>query len=1023
MQVRRFNLSRWALGNRPLMLFLVLGLALLGGWSYARLGQSEDPPFTYKVMIVQARWPGATAEQVSRQLTEPMEAALMNTGKFEFIQSSSRPGESEIVFAVRDDLGPAQVRGVMDRVRKRIGDMQGTLPQGVIGPFFNDEFGDTFGNIYALTAKGHDPAVMHDYAQRVQLALQRRPDVSKVELIGLQDEKIFIELSNTRINALQLSRRDVQQALADQATITFGSFYETGSSRVRLRASGQILAVEDIGNLRIRIGERTVRLSDVAEVHRGFADPAAPQMRVMGEDAIGVAVAMNEGSDIIALGAALDVEVARLNGTLPAGMRLTKVADQSQVVKQTVGDFVQVLGEAIVVVLLVSFFLLGLRAGLVVGVAIPLVMAMTFLVMYYLGIGLQRISLGALVLALGLLVDDAIIAVEIMATKMEQGMSRLAAACFTWQSTALPMLTGTLITVAGFLPIAMAASGVGEYTRSLFQVVAIALLASWVAAVLFVPYLGFGMLPDRAAGLGPGKRVDIYQKPVYLRFRALLYRCLQHRWWVLATMGLLFVAALMLFRFVPRQFFPNSTRPELVVDMTLGEGASLRATQALAVKLEALLAARKDIAQTVTYVGVGSPRFYMPLAQQPAATNFAQFVISAEDLQAREHLRRWLLEEVVNQLPEAHVRVSRLENGPPVGYPVQFRVSGEDLDQVQALARQVASKVRANPHITDVNLDWSAPSSVMQVQVDQGRARDLGVTSTDVSSFLAGALTGAPVGVYLKGNRQIEIVLRGTADERLDAGLLESLQMPTRNGGRISLAQVAQVSHGFEHGVIRHYNQLPTVTVRADISDGTQAIDVVEQIAPTLQAVRAQLPAGYLLEIGGTAESSEYALASIKAGIPLFVIVVMTLLMLQLRSFPCALMVLATAPLGIIGVVAFLFLFRTPFSFVAQLGTIALAGMIMRNSVILIDQIRQDIEAGNDRWNAILDATVRRARPIVLTSLTTVLAMIPLSRSAFYGSMAIAVMGGLIVATVLTLVFVPALYAAWYRVRPGDEAC
>jgi len=1051
--VRRFNLSEWALANRPLVLFAMLAFALIGAWSYKHLGQSEDPPFTFKAMVVRTLWPGATAEQVSRQVTEPIEKALMNTGEYEFIRSYSRPGESQVIFMARDSLRSRQIPDLWYQVRKRVGDIRATLPREIVGPFFNDEFGDTYGNIYALTGKGFDYAVMRDYADRIQLELQRVPDVGKIDLVGLQDEKVWIELSNTRLATLGVSMQQVQQALADQNAITGTSFFETATDRVQLRVTGQFNDIEAIRQFPIRAGDRTVHLGDIAEVKRGFADPASPKMRFMGEEAIGLAVAMKDGGDILKLGANLDAEFERLQKTLPAGMQLRKVSDQPQSVEESVGEFVQVLTEAVVIVLLVSFFSLGLRTGLVVGVTIPLVLAMTFFVMHYFDIGLHKISLGALVLALGLLVDDAIIAVEMMATKMEQGYDRLRAASFAWESTAFPMLTGTLITAAGFLPIATAASSTGEYTRSLFQVVTIALVVSWIAAVLFIPYLGDKMLPDLFNPQPPkpgslsarwharrqqwadrypalanliappqhGHDHDPYQRPFYRSFRRFLDACLRRRWWVIAATIALFVFSLMMFRFVPQQFFPDSTRPELMVDIELAEGASLRSTQAQAEKLEKLLSSRDGITNYVSYVGTGSPRFYLPLDQQLPATNFAQFVVLAKDIKSRESTRDWMLHEVIPKFPDVQMRVTRLENGPPVGYPVQMRISGEHIERVQAIARQVEAKVRENPHVMNVNLDWSEPSKVVRLVIDQERGRALGVSSAQVSQFLSSSLAGQSVSVYREGNRQIEMLLRGPADERNQLELLSSLSMPTANGGSITLSQVATMEYGFEDGIIWHRNRLPTVTVRADISDGMQPLDVVHQILPTLDGIRAELPSGYLLETGGTVEDSARGQNSIKAGMPLFLVVVATLLMLQLRSFSRAAMVLVTAPLGIIGATLFLLLFRAPFGFVALLGTIALAGMIMRNSVILIDQIQQDIDAGHDRWHSIIDATVRRFRPIVLTALAAVLAMIPLSRSAFYGSMAISIMGGLIVGTVLTLVFLPALYAAWFRVKPDES--
>ncbi len=1053
--MRRFNLSEWALHNRGLVLYAMIAVAIIGAWSYLRLGQSEDPPFTFKAMVVRTAWPGATAEEVALQVTERIEKAVMNTGKYEFVRSYSRPGESQVIFMARDSMRSSEVPDLWYQVRKKVGDIRATLPEGVVGPFFNDEFGDTFGNIYALTGPGFDYAILKDYADRIQLELQRVPDVGKIELLGLQDEKVWIEIDNARLATLGIPLQAVQQALQGQNAVVPAGFYETPSERVQLRVEGPFRSLEQIRAFPIRAGGRTIRLQDVATVSRGFADPAAPRVRFMGQDAIGIAVAMRDGGHILRLGDALEAEFARLQQQLPAGMELRKVSDQPEAVRDSVGEFVRVLAEAVTIVLLVSFFSLGFRTGLVVAISIPLVLAMTFALMQYFGIGLHKISLGALVLALGLMVDDAIIAVEMMAIKMEQGFDRLRAASFAWESTAFPMLTGTLITAAGFLPIATAASSTGEYTRSLFQVVTIALLVSWIAAVLFIPWLGDKMLPDLAHPQPPkpgsfaarrrawrerladrwpqyafalapaaadGTHHDPYQTAFYRRFRRVLDACLRRRWWVIGATVAVFVLSLLMFRFVPQQFFPDSTRPELMVDMELAEGASLRASEAQARKLEALLQQRQDIRNYVAYVGTGSPRFYLPLDQQLPATNFNQFVVLARDTRAREELRNWLLREVAPQFPDLQMRVTRLENGPPVGYPVQFRVSGEHIDQVRAIARQVADKVRANPHTTNVNLDWDEPSKVVRLEVDQDRARALGVDSAQLAQFLGAQLSGYTASTFREGNELVGIMLRGGAGDRGQLEMLGSLAIPTGDGGNVALSQVARLHPTFEEGIIWHRDRLPTVTVRADIGDELLPAAVTAQIDPTLDGLRGQLPAGYLLQVGGSVEDSTRGQDSIKAGMPLFLFVVTTLLMLQLRSFSRTLMVLVTAPLGLIGAAWFLLLFRMPFGFVALLGTIALAGMIMRNSVILVDQIEQDITAGHDRWHAIIDATVRRFRPIVLTALTAVLAMIPLSRSAFYGSMAVAIMGGLIVATALTLLFLPALYAAWFRVRPEEAA-
>ena len=1016
----RFNLSEWALRNRQIVLYLMIVLAVVGALSYTKLGQSEDPPFTFKAMVVRTLWPGASADEVARQVTDRIEKKLMETGQYERISSFSRPGESQIIFAARDSMLSSQLPDLFYQLRKKTNDIRQTLPQGIQGPFFNDEFGTTFGNIYALTGDGFDYAVFKDYADRIQIQLQRVKDVGKIELIGLQDEKVWIELSNVKLATLGLSLQAVQQALEAQNAVQATSFFETPTERVQLRVSGRFLSVDEIRNFPLRVGNRTLRISDLAEVHRGFSDPPAPRMRFMGDDAIGLAVAMKDGGDILQLGRALEDEFAKIQQNLPAGMQLRKVSDQPAAVKTGVGEFVQVLAEALGIVLLVSFFSLGMRTGLVVALVIPLVLAITFACMSFFGIGLHKISLGALVLALGLLVDDAIIAVEMMAIKMEQGFDRLKAASYAWTSTAFPMLTGTLITAAGFLPIATAQSSTGEYTRSIFQVVTIALLASWVAAVVFVPYLGDRLLPDlakiHAARHGSG-RADPYDTPFYQRVRGLVEWCVRWRKTVIVLTVGLFVLSIVMFKFVPQQFFPASGRLELMVDLKLAEGASLNNTADQVERLEAMLKDKAGIENYVAYVGTGSPRFYLPLDQQLPAVSFAQFVVLAKTIKDREALRTWLIETLNEQFPSLRSRVTRLENGPPVGYPVQFRVSGEHIEEVRALARKVALKVQENPHVANVHLDWEEPSKVVYLNVDQDRARALGVTTADLSRFLQSSLTGSSVSQYREDDELIEILLRGTPQERQQLGSLASLAIPTANGASVSLSQVATLEYGFEEGVIWHRNRLPTVTVRGDIYGKQQPVSLVKQILPTLDEVRAQLPDGYLLEVGGTVEDSERGQRSVNAGVPLFIVVVLTLLMIQLRSFSRMFMVFLTAPLGLIGVTLFLLVFNQPFGFVAMLGTIALSGMIMRNSVILVDQIEQDITSGLTPWQAIIEATVRRFRPIVLTALAAVLAMIPLSRSVFYGPMAVAIMGGLIVATALTLLFLPALYAAWFRVK------
>ncbi|MHC3150867.1 efflux RND transporter permease subunit [Acinetobacter nosocomialis] len=1037
----KFNLSEWALNNKGIVLYFMLLLAIIGAISYSKLSQSEDPPFTFKVMVVKTFWPGATAKEVSTLVTDRIEKELMTTGQYEKIMAYSRPGESMVTFVAKDSLTSAQIPDVWYNVRKKVNDIRTELPSGVQGPFFNDEFGDTFGNIYVLTGKDFDYALLKEYADRLQLQLQRVKDVSKVELIGLQDQKIWIEISNTKAVQLGIPLSAIQEALQKQNSMASAGFFETGTDRIQIRVSGHLNSVDEIKKIPLLVGNKTIQLGDVADVYRGFSQPAQPRMRFMGENGIGLAVSMRKGGDIIALGKNLESEFAQLQKTLPLGMKLQKVSDQPVVVQRSIHEFVKVLAEAIIIVLLVSFFSLGFRTGLVVAFSIPLVLAMTFAGMNVFDVGLHKISLGALILALGLLVDDAIIAVEMMAIKMEQGYSRIKAAGFAWKTTAFPMLTGTLITAAGFLPIATAQSSTGEYTRSIFQVVTIALLVSWVAAVLFVPYLGEKLLPDftktghqapwyvrlwarltkkpqpQTIEISQDHHYDPYQSSFYLRFRKMVEFCVTYRKTVIATTVGIFVLSVLMFKMVPQQFFPPSNRTEILVDLKLEEGASLTATEQAVKKVEQFLFKQKGIDNYVAYVGTGSPRFYLPLDQQLPQASFAQFVVLATSLDDRDEIRRSLETQIKQLLPQVRTRVSLLENGPPVGYPLQYRVSGEDLNLVRKEAQQVAKVIGENPNTTNVHLDWGEPSKIIAIQIDQDRARQMGVSSVDLANFLNASITGSAIEQYREKRELIEIRLRGDQAERVEVASLASLAVPTANGTTVPLAQIAKIEYKFEDGLIWHRNRLPTITVRADIRTKLQPATVVGELAESMDKLRAELPSGYLIEVGGTVEESARGQSSVNAGMPLFLAVVMTLLMIQLKSLSRATIVFLTAPLGLIGVVLFLLLFNKPFGFVAMLGTIALSGMIMRNSLILIDQIEQDRQAGHPTWEAIIDATVRRFRPIILTALAAVLAMIPLSRSIFFGPMAVAIMGGLIVATLLTLFFLPALYAAWFKVK------
>jgi multidrug efflux pump len=1048
--MNRFNLSEWGLRHPSIVLYLMLVATLIGAFSYTQLGQSEDPPFTFKVMVVRSEWPGATAREVEQQVTDRVEKKLQEIPQIDVVRSYSRPGESLVFFLAKDSTPAREVPEVWYQARKKIGDIRHTLPQGVIGPSFNDEFGDTYGNVFALV--GELPyAELKRHAEAIRSELLRLADVAKVSFIGEQEQRVYLELSNPKLATFGLSMGDVVEALARQNVEAAAGAFETGTERIYLRPDGQFPDLEAIRNAPVRAGGRSFRLGDVAEIRRGYVDPPKDKMRFMGHEALGIGVSMREGGDIIALGRQLDGAVARIRAQLPAGLALERVADQPRAVQRSVDQFVRSLTEAVVIVLAVSLLSLGLRTGIVVAISIPVVLAVTFLFMGIFDIGLHKISLGALILSLGLLVDDAIIAVEMMATKMEEGWDRAKAASFAFTSTAMPMLSGTLITAAGFLPIATAASSTGEYTRSIFQVTVIALLVSWVAAVLFVPYLGYHLLPDLARKddqPGPGVRLmqkisprlaawfqshsvyhhgqhdeyAIYHTRFYTRFRSLVQACVAHRWVVIvATLGL-FAGAIFAFSRVPQQFFPDSTRPELLLDVRLAEGASYPATEAVVKRVETLLAAEPGIENYVAYVGAGSPRFYLPLDQQLNQTNFAQFVILTRGPEEREALRARLIDYFANDASGLRASINRLENGPPVGFPVQYRVSGQDFATVREIAHRVAGAMEADRRLSSVQLDWEEPSKVVRLAIDQDKLRLLDLSSQEVAGFLNTSVNGLTMTQFREGTELIDVVLRGAAAERSQLGLVPDLAVPVGGGRSVPLAQLARFEYGFEDGVIWRRNRVPTVTVRANLYGNAQPAEVVAHLSEAMTEIGAGLPLGYRLEVGGSVEESGKGGGSVAAGMPLFVLTVLTVLMFQLQSFSRTAMVVLTAPLGLIGVAAFLLLFGKPFGFVAMLGTIALAGMIMRNSVILVDQIRQDREAGRPEWEAIVESTVRRFRPIMLTAAAAILAMIPLTRSAFFGPMAVAIMGGLTVATLLTLLFLPALYAAWYRVKPVDEA-
>jgi multidrug efflux pump len=1051
----RFNLSDWALKHQALVLYLMLVLTIAGLISYTKLGQSEDPPFTFKVMLVRTSWPGASAQEVEQQVTDKLEKKIQEISQLDYSSGYSRPGESMIFIVAKDDTYSKEIPEVWYQIRKKIGDIRHTLPQGVESLTFNDEFSDVYGTMYALTGDGFDYAALKKQAELIRTELLKVKDVAKVEFFGEQKQRIFIELTNAKLVTLGINTGTLVNILQTQNAVVRSGTFDSTSERIRVAVSGRYLNLDDLRDLRLRANNHDFRLGDVARVYRGYEDPPHDRVRFQGKDTLLLGVSMKEGGDVIALGHALDKMTAHIKQQLTVGLTLGTVTSQPKIVANSVNDFVDSLVEALVIVLGVSLISLGLRSGIVVAITIPVVLASTFLVMHLLNIGLHKISLGALILALGLLVDDAIIAVEMMSSKMEQGWDRVKSASFAYNSTAMPMLTGTLVTVAGFLPIATAASSTGEYTRSIFQVSAIALIISWFAAVIFVPYLGFHLLPNYAQAPQPSKlkawlktrlgikdavnsnheadshHHDIYNTKFYQMFRAVVTACVRYRKTVIFITLALFVVAVFGFGRVQQQFFPDSTRLELVVDLRMAEDASYAATDAQVKKLELWLNEWNNkyqheknsydknggIENFVAYIGNGGPRFYLPLDIQMPHRGFGQFVILSKTLASREALRKDLLSLFENDFPELRGSVLRLENGPPVGFPVQFRVSGTNIPQIRDISHQIADIMRANHNLVNVQLGWEEPSKVVHVNVDQAKARLLGVSSVDIANILSGAMQELYITEFREGNERIDLVVRGSELERTRLSRLPDLMINLPTGAGVPLSQIATVTSDFEEGVIWRRNREPSITVRANLQGNMQAPVVSQQIEDQLTQIKANLPLGVSLETGGAVEASAKGATSVAAGFPLFLIAVLTILMIQLQSFSRVFLVLLTAPLGLIGVTMSLLLFDKPFGFVAMLGTIALSGMIMRNSVILVDQIDQDKASGLPEWQAIIESTIRRFRPIVLTAAAAILAMIPLTRSVFFGPMAVAIMGGLAVATLLTVLFLPALYSVWFRVK------
>ena len=1028
----RFNVSRWAIEHAALTRYLMIVLLALGAAAYFQLGQDEDPPFTFRVMVVQAFWPGASAVQMAEQVTDRIEKTLQEVPYADVIRSYTKPGESLTLLVLADHSPPQAVPEVWYQVRKKVGDMRATLPAGVIGPVFNDEFGDVYGSIFALSADGFSPEELREFADDVRQRLLRVPDVAKVAMFGAQPEKLYVEIPQKRLAQLGLDLNQVVAQLGAQNAVEGAGVLDARSENLQVRVGGRFDSVDELARLPIRAVDpatgaaSSLRLGDIATIRRAYADPPSVMVRHQGRPVIALGVSMAEGGDIIALGKALKAAAAEIRRDLPAGIEMVQVQDQPVAVARSVGEFVKVLVEALLIVLAVSFVSLGLHTkplridiwpGMVVAITIPLVLAITFVTMYYWGVGLHKISLGSLIIALGLLVDDAIIVVEMMVRKLEEGFDRLRAATYAFEVTAMPMLTGTLITAAGFLPIGLAKSTTGEYTFAIFAVTAAALVISWIVSVYFVPWLGWRLLKVKPRVEGEAHEGELFDTPFYARFRRTVDWCVRHRWLTIGATLVIFALGVAGMGRVQQQFFPDSSRPELLVELWLPEGSAIHATDEVAQRFEARMMAEPGVEHVTTWIGSGVPRFYLPLDQIFPQSNVAQAIVLPSGLAERERLRRALPALLAAEFPEARARVKLLANGPPVTYPVMFRVVGPDVDGVRRWADEAKAAMRANPNMRGVNDNWNEPIKVLRLDVDQDKARALGVSSQSIAQASRTILSGTTIGQYREGDKLVDIVLRQPEEERRVVDALAHAYLPTASGRSVPLAQVATVRLDWEPGVIWREGRDFAVTVQGDVAEGLQGATVTAQLWPAMQALKARMPPGYDIRIAGAVEESSKGQGSIAAGVPAMLFIIFTLLMLQLHSFSRAMLVFLTGPLGIAGVAAALLILDRPFGFVALLGVIALMGMIMRNSVILIDQIEQDRAKGVPAWDAIVEAAVRRFRPIVLTAAAAVLAMIPLSRSVFWGPMAVAIMGGLVVATALTLLALPAMYAAWFRVR------
>ncbi len=1018
--MKSFNLTEWALGHRAVVLFLILAIGIGGVLSFTKLGQLEDPNFSVPSMTAVIIWPGATAQQMQDEVLNRMEKKFEQLDHFDKVKTYARQGYGGMLLSVRGGTSQEEQREAWYQARKKFNDIKLELPDDVVGPIFNDEFGDVTGLLYAVKGDGINHAELSDMAEDVKRRLLKVPMVKKVDLYGKQAKKVYVQFSHHRLAALGITPLAIAESLRNQNSLLASGSIDTAGDRVLVRVSGQFASLDDIRNVPIAAGGRLIKLGDFTTITRGYEDPPTYTVRHNGQQVLMLGITMTNDGNIIDLGSAIEQAVNKLQAELPYGVELERVADQPSVVAESVWEFERSLLEALAIVLAVCLISLGWRTGIVVGLSVPIVLGVVALVMLAMGWNLERISLGSLIIALGLLVDDGIIAVEMMIVKMEEGWDRVKAAAYSYASTAMPRLTGALITVAAFMPVGFSQSTTGEYAGGIFWIVGTAVLFSWFVSGMITPYLAVKMLPKDFGKHHQGG--DAYDTRFYRKLRRSIDFALARRWWVIGATAVTLAFAIWGSRFVPQQFFPESTRPELVVELRLKEGASFAATTEQVKQMEAVLKKDEDVHFFTAYIGAGQPRFYLALDPELPNPGYAVFIVMTKDTEARERVRSRLMASVGEQFPHAWVRITRLELGPPVGFPVQFRVVGPDTQKVREIAREVEAVVASSPKVRDVQLDWNDPVRTLKVDLDQDKARALGLAPADVALVTQTVMNGATLSHLREHEDLIDIVGRAVPNERLDLDTLQDVNLFTRQGTVVPLSQVARVSYELEEPVLWRRNRDMAITVRADVRDGEQGVSATQSIIPQLKDIEAKLPFGYRIDVGGAVEESDKANRALMAVAPVMLVVILAILMLQLQSFSLMFMVLLTAPLGLIGVVAALLMLQAPLGFVAILGITALSGMIMRNSVILVDQIRTEMEAGLDPWNAVLEAAVHRTRPVVLTAAATALAMIPLTHSIFWGPMAIAIMGGLIAATVLTIFFVPALYAAWFRITRQQDS-